>query len=52
MHFCGQKCLVSVFAQVIHCFVAADFAMSSGRGGRRSNTSNSYQIFTKISMKQ
>jgi hypothetical protein len=49
MNFCGQKYLFYVcFAQVIHCFVAADFAMSSGQGGNRSNTGNSSQILTKI----
>jgi hypothetical protein len=49
MNFCGQKYLFCVcFAEVIHCFVAADIAMSSGRGGNRSNTSNSYQIIIKI----
>jgi len=39
------------FAEVIHFFVAAvaaDFAMSSGQSGNRSNTGNSSQILTKI----
>jgi len=49
MNFCGQKYLFCVcFAQVIHCFVAADCAMSSGRGGNRSNAGSSSQILTKI----
>jgi hypothetical protein len=39
------------FAYVIHCFVAAGFAMSSGRGGNRSNTGNSsHQDFIETVM--
>jgi len=52
MNLCGQKYLFCVcFAEVMHYLVAAvaaDFAMSSGRGGNRSNTGNSSQILTKI----
>jgi len=50
MNFCGHKYLFCVcFAQVIHRFVAADIAKSSGRGGNRSNTAaSSSQIITKI----